>query len=529
MKNSTPTVIRRNLERHGVYNPGEIRWNYPTAWLVEEIIRNKEGWLSHHGAVVVHTGKHTGRAPKDKFIVAYSNQDEIWWGAINTPMPPYAFERLHKKFATFFQLRPLYVQDLWLGNHPAHRVSVRIITETAWHSLFARNLFIHKDLSSTPHPDPDFTLIHAPSFRANPVEDGTRSETVIAIDFQQRLILIGGTAYAGEIKKAMFTIMNYLLPQRNVLPMHCSANVGPQGDVALFFGLSGTGKTTLSSDPDRFLIGDDEHGWGDDGIFNFEGGCYAKTIHLNAQLEPLIWSAVHRFGTVLENVILNYDSRLVDFEADTITENTRAAYPLEFIPHALTEGRGGHPQHIFFLSADAFGVLPPLARLTPDQALYYFLTGYTAKLAGTETGLGREPQATFSACFGAPFLPLHPMIYARMLRDKIQRHNTRVWLINTGWTGGPYGVGSRIPLPYTRAMVRAVLSNAMEETAYYHDPIFGLWVPESCPGVPSELLHPRQTWADPHAYDRQALLLAEQFHANFEKITGDSPIAIPHR
>ncbi|WP_236690005.1 phosphoenolpyruvate carboxykinase (ATP) [Thermanaerothrix daxensis] len=530
MKNLVNLSIRPSLEAQGLYNLGDIRWNLSTAQLVEEIIRNKEGWLSHHGAIVVHTGKHTGRAPRDKFIVAYPDHDDIWWGPINSPISPEYFARLHQKFATFFQLRPIYVQDVWIGNHPAYRLPVRIITEKAWHSLFARNLFIREEQTTGPHSNPEFTLIHAPSFRANPVEDGTRSETVIAIDFVRRLVLIGGTAYAGEIKKAMFTVMNYLLPQHHVLPMHCSANVGPQGDVALFFGLSGTGKTTLSSDPERPLIGDDEHGWGEDGIFNFEGGCYAKTIRLNAQLEPLIWSAVHRFGTVLENVILNPDSRLVDFESDTITENTRAAYPLEFIPHALKEGRGGHPQHIFFLSADAFGVLPPLARLTPEQALFFFLTGYTAKLAGTETGLGREPQATFSACFGAPFLPLHPTVYGRMLKEKIQQHGTQVWLINTGWTGGPYGVGTRIPLPYTRAMVHAVLSHGLDSVPYHQDPIFGLWVPETCPGVPRELLQPRQTWSDPQAYDQQARTLAEQFRANFEAITETSlTVALNHR
>jgi len=507
---------------HRLHNLRQIYWNLPAPALAEHIVHRGEGVLANYGAVVVNTGQHTGRSPNDKFITRYDDEDApIWWGKVNCPFPADLFDSLHRKVIAYYQGRDAYVQDMLVGAHPAYQLPIRVITETAWHSLFARDLFIRKRQGHSEVLEPQFTVLHAPNFKAVPTEDGTRSDVFIVVNFHQKLILIGGTSYAGEIKKSIFTIMNYLLPLEGVLSMHCSANVGVGGDVALFFGLSGTGKTTLSSDTERQLIGDDEHGWSDEGVFNFEGGCYAKTIHLRQELEPLIWEATRRFGTVLENVVIDPLSRSLDFDDASLTENTRAAYPIDFVPNHVPEGYAGHPENVFFLTADAFGVLPPLARLNPDQAMYYFLSGYTSKLAGTEKGLSAEPQATFSTCFGAPFLPLHPMRYASLLGEKVQKHQVKVWLVNTGWTGGPYGTGSRIKLPYTRAMVRGALTHQLDNVPTRMDPYFGLSIPVECPGVPNEVLDPLSTWHDHAYYDRQARLLISRFENNFGQFNQD--------
>lgn len=516
------------LEKHGLQNLKKVYWNLVPAELVEQAVSRQEGELAASGALVINTGKHTGRSPNDKFLANTHNLDDeaIWWGKVNQPLPPEKFSLLYHKMKAYLQGHDVFVQDMQVGAAPASSIHVRLISEKAWASLFAHNLFRRLTRREMRHFIPDYTVIHCPDFEANPSEDGTHTSTFIAFDFENRVVLIGGTSYAGEVKKAVFSVMNYLLPRKDILSMHCSANVGKRGDSALFFGLSGTGKTTLSSDPDRRLIGDDEHGWTEDGIFNFEGGCYAKTIRLSAKLEPLIWSAVNRFGAVLENVVYDQDSRRPDFDDMSLTENTRAAYPLDFIPNHLPEGRAGHPENIFFLTADAFGVMPPLALLNPEQAMYYFLSGYTSKLAGTEKGLGSEPQATFSACFGAPFLPLHPHVYADLLGEKITRHQVKVWLINTGWTGGPYGVGSRMLLPYTRAMIRAALTHQLDEVSFHIDESFKLSIPDTCPGVPSDLLNPLRTWTDADAYRRQARHLIERFEANFEQFVDQVPAAV---
>lgn len=513
------------LENHGLHNLANVYWNYSPSLLVEESICRFEGELSSDGALMANTGKHTGRSPNDKFVVQYPELADkpICWGKINTPIAPERFDRLYQKMLAYYQGRDAFVQDLQVGAHPKYSLPIRVITEKAWHNLFAQNLFIRLSPEQQKTHVPEFTVIQAEDFKADPEVDGTRSSTAIIVDLQKHILLICGTGYAGEIKKSIFTIMNYILPLQGVLSMHCSANVGKRGDTALFFGLSGTGKTTLSSDPDRQLIGDDEHGWADEGIFNFEGGCYAKTIRLNPEFEPIIWSATHHFGTVLENVDYDPDSRKVDFDSAKITENTRAAYPIHFVPNHLPSGHAGHPENVFFLTADAFGVLPPLAKLTPEQAMYYFLSGYTSKLAGTETGLGSEPEATFSTCFGSPFLPLFPQIYANLLGERIARHNAKVWLVNTGWTGGPYGVGSRFKLPYTRAMISAALNHALDDVTFRQDDFFGLWIPESCPGVPSEVLDPQSTWADRQAYARQAKDLIDRFEKNFVKFADQIP------
>jgi phosphoenolpyruvate carboxykinase (ATP) len=509
------------LEEHGLNNLNMAYWNLSTGALVERIVARREGALAHEGAIVVRTGSHTGRSPNDKFLVCCQEDEEnIWWGKVNKPFQPEAFERLYLKMRSYFQGRDVFIQDTIASAHPDHMMKIRVITETAWHSLFARNMFIRANIEDLPTHMPEFTVLHAPAFHANPEEDGTYSEAFVILNLEKRLILIAGTEYAGEIKKSIFTTLNYLLPFKDVLPMHCSANIGADGKVALFFGLSGTGKTTLSSDPDRVLIGDDEHGWGPDGIFNFEGGCYAKTIKLSEELEPLIWNATRHFGTILENVTIDPNTRRVNFDDDSLTENTRAAYPIGFLENTIPSGRGGHPENVFFLTADAFGVLPPISRLTPEQAMYYFLSGYTSKLAGTEKGV-TEPQATFSACFGAPFLPLHPNVYAKLLGKRIAENNSNVWLVNTGWTGGPHGVGSRIELPYTRAMVTAALNGSLNDVPSRVDPNFGVAVPERVPGVPDEVLNPRQTWADKEAYDRQAHNLIDKFKENFAEYAGE--------
>ena len=512
-----------DLDNHGLRNINLAHWTLPTPALIERIVSRREGQLAHEGSVVVRTGTHTGRAANDKFIVSSGQiESQIAWGKVNQPLSPDHFEHLYSRMTAYFQGRDVFVQDAYAAANPKYRLPIRVITENAWHSLFARNMFLRARVEDLPNHRPEFTVLHAPGFHAIPEEDGTRSETFIILNLDKKIILIGGTAYAGEIKKSTFSALNYLLPLQGVLSMHCSANVGKErGDTALFFGLSGTGKTTLSSDPDRPLIGDDEHGWGDDGIFNFEGGCYAKVVHLNPELEPMIWEATRHFGTILENVTLDNQTRRVDFDDVSLTENTRAAYPIGFLNNYVPSGQGGHPENIFFLTADAFGVMPPIARLTRDQAMYYFLSGYTSKLAGTEAGVGSEPQATFSTCFGAPFLPLPPSVYARLLGEKLDRHNAKVWLVNTGWTGGPYGVGKRIRLPYTRAMITAAINGDLDGVPVRIDPIFGLEIPEHVPDVPDEVLDPRRTWNDPQAYDQQARQLVARFQENFKQFSGE--------
>ena len=517
---------RYGLEHHGIRNVDEVFWNLTTPHLYEEAIRRREGRLAHLGPLVVRTGHHTGRSPNDKFVVREpSSEEHIWWGPVNRPMSPEHFERLHRRLLAYLQGKDLFIQDCYVGADPAYRIPLRVITETAWHSLFARVMFIRPPREALADHVPEFTVIHAPHFHAIPDMDGTRSEVVIAIHFGQRLVLIGGTQYAGEIKKSAFTLMNYLLPQRGVLSMHCSANMSPQGDVAIFFGLSGTGKTTLSADPSRILIGDDEHGWSDRGIFNFEGGCYAKVIRLSPQAEPEIYATTRRFGTILENVGLDSVTGRLDLDDDSLTENTRAAYPILYIPNASPDGVGGHPRAVIMLTADAFGVLPPIARLSQAQAMYYFLSGYTAKVAGTERGV-TEPQATFSACFGAPFMALTPIVYAEMLGDRLRRHDAAVWLINTGWSGGPAGVGERIRIGYTRAMVGAAVTGALDAVPLRTGPIFGLTVPTAVPGVPDEVLIPRETWSDSAAYEAQARTLAAMFAENFKTFAGQVPAEV---
>jgi len=501
----------------GIEQQGAIHWNLPIARLVEEALRRHEGELASNGALTAETGKFTGRSPGDKFVADHASyHEQIWWGAVNQPIEPEAFDRLHTKIAEYFQGRELFVLDAAVGADAAYGITVRVIGEYAWHSHFARLLFRDCLLGAHPERVPDFTVLVAPGFRADPQTDATKSETVVALDLERNLCLIGGTEYAGEIKKSLFTVMNYLLPLRGVLPMHCSASMGEAGDVALFFGLSGTGKTTLSTDPTRQLIGDDEHGWSDNGIFNFEGGSYAKLIDLSRVQEPLIWDAM-RFGAVMENVVLDPETREPRYEDGSLTENTRGAYPLDFIGGVVESGTGGHPTAILFLTADAEGVLPPISVLTPEQAQYHFLSGYTSKLAGTERDLGDEPEATFSTCYGSPFLPLPPRVYGEMLAERTARYGTRCYLVNTGWTGGPFGTGKRMNLAQTRAMVNAAIRGDLEGIGYEIDPIFGLQVPKHCPGVPDEVLQPRATWADGAAYDRRAQALAQKFAENFAK------------
>ena len=491
-----------------------VHANLTTASLVEAAVHNGEGHLTDHGAFVAITSPHTGRSPNDKFVVDEPGSSEnIWWDE-NAPLDPESFDRLHEDVKAYLSDQVVYVQDLFGGADANYRLSVRFISTNAWHSHFVRNMFIVPQPAQLPDFQPGFTVLHAPEFQSDPARHGTKSSTFIVLNFAERIALIGGTRYAGEMKKSIFTVLNYMLPASGVLPMHCSANIGHGGDTAIFFGLSGTGKTTLSADPERHLIGDDEHGWSDSGVFNFEGGCYAKVIRLSAEGEPEIYHATHMFGTVLENVVIDPATRIPDLDDDSITENTRASYPINFVPNHVASGMGGHPENVVFLTADAFGVLPPISRLTPDQAMYHFLSGYTAKVAGTERGV-TEPTATFSACFGAPFLPRRPGVYAEMLGNKVQQDQARVWLVNTGWTGGPYGVGSRMKLSHTRAMVRAALAGQLDDVEYLTDQNFGFAVPTSVPGVPSDVLQPRETWSDPAAYDAQAHKLAGMFRENF--------------
>ena len=484
--------------------------------LVAHAIRRGEGRLSVDGALIVRTGVHTGRSAQDKFVVDEASvTDDVWWGRVNQKMQPSAFATLKARVQAYLQGQELFTQDLFAGADPARRVRVRLVSTGAWQTLFARNMFIRPKPQELPGFVPDYVILHAPEFDVDPAVDGVRSSTAVALSFAQKTIVIAGTLYGGEIKKAIFTVMNWLLPEAGVLPMHCSANVGRDGDVALFFGLSGTGKTTLSSDPQRKLIGDDEHGWGPDGVFNFEGGCYAKVINLSAEAEPEIWAATHRFGTVLENVVADPCGRL-DLTDKTYTENTRSCYPVEYIPNAELSGRGGQPRNVVMLTADAFGVLPPIARLSPAQAMYHFLSGYTARVAGTEKGLGSEPQATFSTCFGAPFLPRRPEVYGRMLEALIREHGADCWLVNTGWSGGQYGVGKRMAIGHTRALLAAALDGSLARGSFRRDPFFGLMIPESVPGLPPEVLDPRSAWADKAAYDRTARELVARFERNFE-------------
>jgi phosphoenolpyruvate carboxykinase (ATP) len=491
--------------------------NLSVAALYEKAVQRGEGLIADGGPLVVETGQHTGRSPKDKFIVEEADSHRgVWWGGFNQPIGEDAYDRLRARILTHLAGREVFARDCFVGADPRYRRSVRAYTESAWANIFCHNLFIRPRPEDLADFRPNFTIIDAPSFRADPERDGTRSETVVLVHLQRQEILIGGTAYAGEMKKGAFGIMNYRLPDEGVLPMHSSVNVGAGGDVAIFFGLSGTGKTTLSADPERILIGDDEHGWSDDGVFNFEGGCYAKTIRLSHIYEPDIYSTTRRFGTILENVAIDERTRELDLDSDLLTENTRGAFPLHFISNSSEEGVAGHPSTVIFLTADAFGVLPPIARLTREQAMYHFISGYTAKLAGTEVGV-KEPQATFSTCFGAPFMPRHPGVYADMLGERLERHDVPVWLVNTGWTGGPYGTGERMNITWTRQMVRAALSGALDGVPTRTDPNFQIEVPEHCPDVPDHVLWPRDTWPDKAAYDRQARRLAEMFVDNFRQ------------
>ena len=516
---------RHGLEAHGL-QPSMVGWNLNAPALYEHAVRRREGLIAEGGPLLVHTGHHTGRSPQDKFIVREpSSEERIWWAKYNKPIEPANFDHLHRRMQAYLQGNELFVQDVFVGADPRFRKHVRVITEYAWHSLFSRIMFIVPDDEALASHTPEFTILDAPRFHSIPEEEGTRSEVFILMNLAKKLVLIGGTSYAGEIKKSVFTLMNYLMPLRDVLPMHCSANVGVAGDVALFFGLSGTGKTTLSSEPERTLIGDDEHGWSDRGIFNFEGGCYAKTIRLSPEGEPEIYKTTRMFGTVLENVAIDPTTRHLDLDDESLTENTRAAYPISFVPNASTTGLAGHPRAIIFLTADAFGVMPPIARLTPDQAMYHFLAGYTAIVAGTEKGI-TEPKATFSTCFGAPFMVLRPTVYAEMLGKRIAQHGTAVWLVNTGWSGGAYGEGQRIKLAHTRAMVRAALRGFLDSVPTTPDPIFGVQVPAQVPGVPAEILQPRATWRDPAAYDASAKNLARMFAAAFAEFAPHVPASV---
>ncbi len=517
MQTIGPIVSSVGLDPIGLGHIKAAHWNLETPALYEAAIRRNEGVLAQGGALIALTGHHTGRSPNDKFFVRDAQTDnQIWWNKTNKGLPPETFDRLFGRVTAFLQDRELFVQDLYAGADAEHRLAVRVITQEAWHSLFARNMFIRPRADDLAHFSPQFTIIQTPQFHAEPDRDGTQSDVFIVIDLSRRLILIGGTSYAGEIKKAVFTVMNYLLPSRSVLPMHCSANIGERADTAVFFGLSGTGKTTLSADSSRTLIGDDEHGWSERSVFNFEGGCYAKVIRLSQEAEPEIFSAVGRFGTVLENVVVDPATGRLDLDDARHTENTRACYPLDFIPNASGTGIGGIPQTIVMLTADAFGVLPPISRLSADQAMYHFLSGYTARVAGTEKGV-TEPQATFSTCFGAPFMPRHPTVYARLLGEKIARHGAQCWLVNTGWSGGSYGVGRRMAIAHTRALVRAALDGRLNSIPHAPEASFGLAVPEACPGVPAEVLQPKNTWQDKQAYDAMAHELARRFETNFRQ------------
>jgi phosphoenolpyruvate carboxykinase (ATP) len=506
------------LDRQGIQTDAELFWNLGTAPLVEKAVVRGEGVLAKDGPLVVKTGAHTGRSANDKFIVRDAvTEDTVWWGKTNKGMTPEHFAALKADFLAHLGTKDtLFVQDLFGGSQPGHRVNVRVVTEFAWHSLFIRTLLVRPEFADLAAFVPEFTIIDLPSFQADPARHGSRSGTVIAVNFTEKLILIGGTKYAGEMKKSVFGILNYQLPVDGVMPMHCSANIGPNGDTAVFFGLSGTGKTTLSADASRTLIGDDEHGWSDEAVFNFEGGCYAKMIRLSAEAEPEIFATTKRFGTVLENVVIDETTREIDLDDDSLAENSRGSYPIDFIPNASAENLGPVPKNIIFLTADAYGVLPPIAKLTPDQAMYHFLSGYTARVAGTEIGV-TEPSATFSTCFGAPFMPRHPSVYGNLLKERIAKGGVDCWLVNTGWTGGQYGVGSRMPIKATRALLNAALDGSLNGADFVIDPNFGFKVPTAVAGVDSKILQPRETWADKAAYDVTAKKLVGQFIENFEQ------------
>ena len=515
------------LSNHGLTHLDKVFWNLPTPALYEEAVFRGEGHTASGGPFLVNTGKHTARAAADKFIVReHSTEDKIWWGQYNRPFSPEKFEGLFARLQAFFQGEELFVQDCYVGGDPEYRMPIRVITDKAWQSLFARNMFIPLEtVDEMKKHVPEFTVIASPSFKADPRIDGSRTETAMVINFGRRMAVVAGSAYGGEIKKTVFTVMNFLLPLRGVLAMHCSANVGSDEDVALFFGLSGTGKTTLSADPKRRLIGDDEHGWSDQGVFNFEGGCYAKVIRLSAEHEPQIYACTRRFGTILENVVYDPASRNVDLDDDILTENTRASYPLEFIPNTVPDRMTRtHPKNVVFLTCDAQGVLPPIARLSAEQAMYHFISGYTSKIAGTEIGLGIEPQITFSACFGAPFMVHHPFKYAELLSRKMIKHDVRCWLVNTGWTGGPYGVGKRFSIHHTRALLNAALEGRLEKVEYRQDKLFGFQVPTTCPDVPADVLDPSNTWGSKDDYWKRYDGLAARYIENFKHFkTGCSP------
>ena len=517
MKKTTAEI--EYLSYLGIEAQKDVFYNLGKARLIEDVILNQEGILSQTGAVIVETGIHTGRSPNDKYIVDYKKQtdSEIEWGAVNKSITPEQYEAIYKKVKHYIAGRKIYIQDAVAGRDAKYAQTFRIVSEQAWATLFSRDLLRPVKLSK--NEEPDFTLIHVPNYIADPSVDGTRTGTFVILNFDTRVVLIGYTSYAGEVKKSVFTVMNRILPGMDVFPMHCSANIGKSGDTALFFGLSGTGKTTLSSSPDRHLIGDDEHGWSQEGVFNFENGCYAKTINLSRDLEPIIWEASQRFGSVLENVGYDIETREIDFHDNSKTENTRAAYPIDYIKGHVVTGKGHHPSNIFFLSADAFGVLPPISLLTREQAVYYFLLGYTAKLAGTEKELGNEPEATFSTCFGEPFLPLSPIVYANQLSERIGEHHPHVWLINTGWSGGPYGAGSRIRLPYSRAMIRAALENRIPEDGFRTEPVFGLHIPVAIEGVPDEILEPVNTWQVKEKYYQTAAGLIAKMRNRMERFS----------
>nr|WP_211371515.1 phosphoenolpyruvate carboxykinase [Altericroceibacterium indicum] len=518
----TETAVTASLSKplsdQGITTEAKILANLGTSALVENAIRNGEGRLAKDGPLVVETGKHTGRSAKDKFIVRNAEtEDTVWWGKVNVPMTPEHFAALKEDFfAELAKRDTLYVSDLFGGSQPEHRVNVRVINELAWHNLFIRTLLVRPTKEELASFDPEYTIIDLPSFQADPERHGTRSGTVVAVNLEEKLILIGGTKYAGEMKKSVFGILNYLLPVKGVMPMHCSANIGADGKTAVFFGLSGTGKTTLSADASRTLIGDDEHGWSDTAVFNFEGGCYAKMIKLSAEAEPEIYATTKRFGTVLENVVMDEETRTLDFDDNSLAENSRGAYPIDFIPNASEENLGPVPSNVIMLTADAFGILPPIARLTPDQAMYHFLSGYTAKVAGTEIGV-TEPEATFSTCFGAPFMPRHPSVYGNLLKERIAKGGVSCWLVNTGWTGGKYGVGSRMPIKATRALLNAALDGSLNDATFRKDPNFGFEVPVSVPGVDDAILDPRSTWEDKEEFDVTAQKLVQLFVDNFSE------------
>jgi phosphoenolpyruvate carboxykinase (ATP) len=514
------------LDYLGLTNLRKVYWNLPTEALYEEAIFRSEGNVAHMGPFIVNTGKHTARAANDKFVVREpSTEANIWWGQYNRPFAPEKFDELFARLQGYLQGRDVFVQDCYGGADPDYRLPVRVITELAWHSHFARNMFIKPQTADEYRRFvPEFTVIAVPGFKSFPQIDQTPTETFIVLNFAQKLCIIGNTGYGGEIKKSVFTLLNYLLPLHDgVMTMHCSANVGPQGDVALFFGLSGTGKTTLSADPNRGLIGDDEHGWSDNGIFNFEDGCYAKVIELSPTAEPQIYACTRRFGTILENVVYDPVTRLIDLDDPSLTENTRASYPLTFIENAVESKRGGHPKNIIFLTCDASGVMPPVARLSVEQAMYHFISGYTSKIAGTEIGLRDEPEITFSACFGGPFMVHKPAYYADLLRRKIERYDVKCWLVNTGWVGGPYGVGKRISIRHTRNLLNAILDGKLNDVEYYEDPIFGFQVPKSCPDVPEDVLYPARAWQSQDEYWKRYRQLASRFIDNFKKFEADCP------